>query len=437
MQKLTAFVDSKLLSALMQTQEKQRPLGLWSLLALGINGIVGVGIFFTPSSIAALAPGWSSLIVVGVTGLALVPVALAVSTMGRRFDEDGGPVLYARMAFGDAAGFIVGWLAYTAALFSMSAVYTGFMSANLRGVGPWGVRLAAIGLLTVLTLVASTGVKVSARVWSGLTVLKLLPLIGLAIIAIFAFPTESPNILNSHPSVDPNPGETHWLRAALTATFVFQGFEIVPVVAGQAKASSRTIPIAVLGSLGISTAIYLLLFRGLIVGVHDVAHSGSPLVDMAKSYGGTTLERIVSIGLNVSSLGIAFGMIVTTPRFLSALAPKSRFAKENDRGIPTLALLTTYVVVAVMLLGGNIGELLMLSSLGVVMQYLLVAVALAKFAYKRERGLTPIRAWSAIPTVIVALALMNGAGAREWAVAVGCGVLGAAIYFGQKTIFAE
>lgn len=410
---------------MLSDETKNRPLGLGSLLALGINGIVGVGIFFTPGEIAKLAPGWTSIAVVGGTGLALVPVALAVSTMGRRFDEDGGPVLYARKAFGEAAGFVVGWLAYTAALFSMSAVLTGFMGAVLGGHGVWVVRGAAVALLTVLSLVASTGVKVSARVWSALTVLKLLPLIALAIVASLLPSSGAPASLTAT-------GETHWLRAALTATFVFQGFEIVPVVAGQAKAASKTIPIAVLGSLGISTVLYVALMRGAVSGVHDLASSGAPLVATATSYGGSRLAWLVGAGLNVSSLGIAFGMVATTPRFLAALDPESRFAKQDARNVPQLGLWTTWAIVIVLVLVGKLGELLTLSSLSVVMQYLLVALALAKFAYRRERGLTPLRAWSALPTAIVALALIAGAQQREWAVASGCAAMGALIYLGQR-----
>jgi len=70
-----------------ESKEEQRPLGFWSLLALGINGIVGVGIFFAPSEIATLAPGWGSLLVLAITGVALFPVALAVSKMGSRIHE--------------------------------------------------------------------------------------------------------------------------------------------------------------------------------------------------------------------------------------------------------------------------------------------------------------------------------------------------------------
>lgn len=399
-------------------EAKARPLGFGSLLALGINGIVGVGIFFAPAEIAGLAPGWGSLAVLVVTGAALLPVALAVSTMGSRFDEDGGPVLYARLAFGETAGFVVGWLAYVSALFSAGTVMVGLTNAVLPDVGPITMRLAAVALVTVLAIVCATGVKVSARVWTGLTILKLLPLIGLAVITLVH---DAPADVPAPAAVDF--AHTPWLRACLKATFVFQGFEIVPVIAGQARASSRTIPPAVIGSLLSATVIYLLLQRGAVRGVADLAGAGAPLVATANAYAGAKFGRLVSVGTSVSALGIAFGMVATTPRYLSALAKGTRFAKET-RGVPMLALLATWAFVVALVFLGKFGELLTLSSLAVVMQYLIVALALVRFAARKERNLTLARAWPAFPTAIVALALISGATWKEWLVAGACALVG-------------
>jgi amino acid transporter len=396
--------------------EDARPLGLGSLLALGVNGIVGVGIFFAPKELAALAPGWGIVAVLAVTGASLLPVALAVSKVGSRFEEDGGPVLYARAAFGDTAGFIVGWLAYVSALFSAGTVMAGLTGAVLPELGPIGLRLAATALVTVLSLVCATGVKISARVWTTLTILKLLPLLGLAALALVR-PAPGP----APPPFDAS--GVDWFRAALKATFVFQGFEIVPVIAGQAHASRRNVPIAVVASLLSATAIYLVLVRGAVLGVPDLAHSGAPLVDTARAYGGDRLAHLVAAGTSVSGLGIAFGMVATTPRYLSALAPGTRFASER-KGVPLMALVTTWAFVVVLVFAGSLGELLTLSSLAVVMQYLIVALALGKFAWRRERGLSPGAAWSAVPTAIVALLLLSGATGTEWAVAGACAVVG-------------
>src|SRR5690606_5790633 len=100
-------------------------LGLFSLSALGINGMVGVGIFFVPSSIAALIPGALGTWVYALTVLAVAPVAACYSVLGARFPRDGGPYVWAQAAFGERVGFAVGWVSYVSAVFSTAAVLSG------------------------------------------------------------------------------------------------------------------------------------------------------------------------------------------------------------------------------------------------------------------------------------------------------------------------
>ena len=109
--------------------KSKRQVGPIALLALGINGIVGVGIFFAPADVARGAPGWQSIVIFAVTGLALIPVAVTFSSIGKRFDEDGGPVVFARAAFGDLPSFLVGWIAYVSAIASTTAVVSGMTAA--------------------------------------------------------------------------------------------------------------------------------------------------------------------------------------------------------------------------------------------------------------------------------------------------------------------
>jgi amino acid transporter len=157
-----------------------RPVGTLQLLALGLNGIVGVGIFFVPASVASSAPGLGAVAVFALTGLALLPAALTFATLGRRFDEDGGPVVFARAAFGDRVSFLVGWVAYVSALFSASAVVVGLTRATLPALGVEGGlagRAAPALLVTLLAAVVASGLRLSARVWTSLTALKLLPLV--------------------------------------------------------------------------------------------------------------------------------------------------------------------------------------------------------------------------------------------------------------------
>jgi amino acid transporter len=395
------------------SRESGRPVGLVQLLALGVNGIVGVGIFFVPASVAVTAPGLGTVAVFALTGVALLPAALTFATLGRRFDEDGGPVVFARAAFGDRVSFLVGWVAYVSALFSTAAVVAGLTRATLPALGlgaGLALRAAPALLVTLLAAVVASGLRLSARVWTGLTGLKLLPLVllvGAFALAWGRFPAPA--------AAAPGSG---WLRAALTVVFACQGFEIVPVIAGQVRASSRAVPIATVGSLVLAVFLYVALVLACVTALPTLASSAAPLAETAGVLGGTGLARLVAFGTSVSALGIAFGMMVTTPRYLSALASGERTLFDLDRsspkGVPLRALGVTWAVVSVIVSLGDLGELFALSGIAVLAQFGTSALALLVLAARRERGLAPLQAWPAVPTLAVAAALVaSGATARE------------------------
>jgi APA family basic amino acid/polyamine antiporter len=412
--------------------EGARPVGALQLLALGLNGIVGVGIFFVPATVAISAPGLGAVAVFALTGLALLPAALTFATLGRRFDEDGGPVVFARAAFGERVSFLVGWVAYVSALFSASAVVVGLTRATLPALGVatgLAARAAPAVLVTLLAAVVASGVRLSARVWTSLTALKLAPLVLLVGALALAW-----GRLPAPAAATPSFG---WLRAVLVVVFTCQGFEIVPVIAGQVRASSRAVPFATVGSLVAAMALYLALVLACVTALPALSSSAAPLADAAGVLGGAGLARLVVAGTSVSALGIAFGMIVTSPRYLSALASGERTLFNLDRtspsGVPMRALGVTWLIVAAIVSLGELGELFALSSIAVLMQFGTSALALLVLALRRERGLRPHQAWPAIPTLAVAAALVaSGATVLEARVAAGALVLGFALLLAAR-----
>ena len=401
-----------------------RVVGTFQLLALGVNGIVGVGIFFVPAAVAASAPGFGTVAVFGLTGLALLPTAFAFARLGSRFDEDGGPVVFARAAFGESISAFVGWITYVSAFFSVAAVLVGLTQAVAPTLGledPLSRRLVALSLLTLVTLVVASGLRLSAHIWTGMTVLKLVPLL-LLLVAWMLYDGPTVTTARAVPSAS-------WLRAGLTAMFACQGFEIVPVIAGQVRSSDRAVPLATIGSLVVSVALYVALAWACVVALPNLASSSAPLVDAAGVLGGPGLARLVAAGTSLSAVAIAFGMMVTTPRYLSSTAAGEGGLWGLDRiaadGVPRRALTVTWVLVAIFVAGGDLGELFALSSLAVLMQFGVTAAALLALALRRERGLRPWDAWPAPLTLAVALVFAGfGATAREGLVAAGTVVVG-------------
>ena len=111
--------------------DAKKPLGFFALLTLGINATIGVGIFFAPSEVAQSSPGLSGSVVYLLCGMAVLPVAFVYGILGGRFAEDGGPYVWARLAFGRRAAFFIGWLTYISSLLSAATVVTGLSVATM------------------------------------------------------------------------------------------------------------------------------------------------------------------------------------------------------------------------------------------------------------------------------------------------------------------
>ena len=392
-----------------------RPLRFLSLLALGINGIIGVGVFFVPKELANLAPGFGALAVLVLTTVGILPVVFVYARLAQRFDEDGGPVVYARAALGPLAGFAVGWLAYLSSLASTAAVLTGLSQALWSTyfsnwfqreslAGSLGPRVLAFSLLLFLGGLCSRGLKVSANAWTALTALKLMPLVLLIIAASFVS-TPAP-VVSSYPS--------SWSRALLTALFMFQGFEIVPLIAGRAESATKTIPRAMFAAVACAAGVYFLVLIQAIRLVPTLSTQGLPLVAAADVAGGQGLASIVGIGTSISALGISLGMVAMTPWYLATSAKGQlgwRIDEINSQGVPKRALIMTIVLVSALILSGSLGELLALSSLAVLVQYLSVSLSLAIL----EKGWPRI---AAVLTCGVAVFVATGASLREVLVAV-------------------
>jgi amino acid transporter len=397
---------------------RRRPLGLFSSVALGVNGIIGVGIFYAPSEVAAVVPGWRGLWVYALVAILLLPTALVFARLGRAFPEDGGPYLYSRAAFGPRAAFVVGWITYVSALFSTATVLVGLIEGSSEAIGATsaGGRLVSeLALLTVLMAALSRGLRLSAMMWSGVTVLKSLPLVALPVAALLAS-----GELPIAPSFE-TPGRGRLLTAMLPVLFALQGFEVVPLPAAQVRNSRTTVPLATLASLLFAAALYLALHASCLAAVPDLGERKLPLAAAALVYGGPIFSRLIVLATSVSAMGIVIGMLAITPRYLAPLGRNDALGfgldEQSSRAVPEKAFGVTFALLLVMLVAnaiwGSVGQLLALSSLSVTIQYAATAAALFVLASRSEAGLLPGDRWPAPLAVLSCALFMFGASALE------------------------
>lgn len=207
-----------------ETQERaslRRELGRWDLTAIGINMVIGGGLFLVPAQAAAAVGGWVPIICVFM-GLTALVIGLCFAEVGSRFEGTGGPYLYTRTAFGRFVAFEVGWMAWFTRAAAQASVVNGlvlalgfYWPAVTDNAGRVFVIAAVTGLLALINV---RGVRQTAWFVNALTIGKLIPLGLFAVVGLFfvdmdRFTTATPITWSSFSS------------ASLLLLFIFSGYE--------------------------------------------------------------------------------------------------------------------------------------------------------------------------------------------------------------------
>ena len=288
--------------------------GIW---LLAVNGMIGAGIFGVPGGAHALAGAWSPLVFVA-CGLLLGAVILCFAELASHFRNTGGPILYARAAFGPFAGFQTGWAFYVARVTAFAAnmnllvaSIAYFWPAADHGAPRVVLLVATIGALTWVNVV---GIKHAIRAIGLLTVLKFLPLLVLVVVgaaaltpAAFGAGTAAPTALGF--------GE-----AALLVVYAFVGWESAVVPAGETRDPARDIPRGLLSALVVVTGLYVLV-QAVSAAVHpDLAASEHALTEVAALLLGPAGALLLTAGIVVSVAGNSASSMLTSPRMTYAMA---------------------------------------------------------------------------------------------------------------------
>jgi len=392
---------------------------------LGINGIIGTGIFLLPARVFGAAGGlsWAAWIAIG--GVCLL-VGLCFCDASGRADRNGGPYLYARDAFGRWVGVGVGWMALAANVFAYGAVARGFgrnLSFLLPGLNREGPQIAlAVALIGVLALLNYRGIKPGALVSDFFSGAKLIPILLFVGLGLFFVDW-------GRLSLAPPVGETR-LEAlkvgGFAALFACTGFEYVPVAAGETDNPRRNVPLALVFALAGSVFLYVCV-QVVFMGTHPhPAAADKPLAEAAAAFAGPWMGRFVALGSVISSFGYLSAVALVTPRYLSALAENGELppllARKHPRfGTPGIAIVLTSVVCAAMARFFDFDRGADLNNTAVFAQY--VPTCLAVLMLRRTRGPSSfvLPGGPLIPVLATAgcLLFLNGVALRDAIFSVG------------------
>lgn len=415
----------------------KRRLSLFDVVCIGINAIVGSGVFAAPDDMYRAMGGYSPLGFLLCAAL-LLPVALCFAELAGRHDETGGAYLYARSAFGDRVGYVVGWFCYVNTFISWAANATLLMA--LAGVGGHPLLVKAAPALVVLALgaVNYVGVKPGALLVNAVVVGKLTAI--LCFVAVAAFAVSPSSFSPALPLGMAGVGQGLYI-----ALFPLQGFEVAPVTAGETKNPRRNVPLATVASL-LFAALLFSLVQVTLVGTHPdlSAVTDTPLVEGARAIS-PFLGLVVFVGSIVSVGGFTAGSALGSPRYAKAIADHGLLPEKLGRvharfDTPYVAIAVTSGVTAVLATLYDYRQLVGMSNVTVIIQYVFTCLAVP--VLRRKRGPSSgyrVPGGLLIPIVgaLGSLALAGGSDASELVFALGALALGGLValvsYFSNRT----
>jgi amino acid transporter len=418
------------------TPALQRSLGRWDLTAIGVNQVIGTAVFLLPAQIAGLVGAWGPVAVLA-AGLATLVVGLCFAEAGSRFEGTGGAYLYTRAAFGRFVSFEVGWLAWFTRASSQAAVTAGLTLAVGRYLPGLAAGWGRAGLVALVTLVFGAvtwlGIRQSAWVVNTLTVGKLLPL---AIFLAAGLTWVSPARYPALPTIDPDGAMT----AGLLLIFLYGGFEVVGVPAGEARDPRRHVPAALVTAIAIVTVIYCLAQLVATVTLPDLARSATPLADAAQLTLGPPGALFLTAGSLVAMAGNIAGQVLSGSRFLFALGEQGDLPRwfafvHPRRHTPTHAIVFTSLVALVLALTGTFVALAALAAVARLLVYAGTCGATLALRSPRWAGRAGAASFTAplgpaMPLLGIVLSLGVAAGATRGQLGAGAAflTLGALLY---------
>ena len=367
-------------------------------------------------------------------GLLIMLIVLVFARVASFFEDTGGPVNYAGLAFGPFIGFQAGWLLTLsrAAAFAANAhllvTYAGWLWPPLLD-GAWhtGVVLLVCAVLAVINII---GVRQGLAALFALTVLKLLPLVLLVLLGLGQV---NPQIFTGAevPPMD-SLGET-----MLIVFYAFVGFESAVIPAGEARNARRDIPLALVRTILAITLFYFCIQLVTISVAPEVGGSQTPLADVALLLMGAAGAAVLTLGAVFSIGGNLTASMLSAPRMLYAMAHigsmPAWFGAVHPRFHTPANAIGFYAVFSIIL--ALSGGFVWLAAMSTVVRLLVYVVSIATLPVLQSRigeyeGQFRLPGGLLIPVFAFCLSLwlMSHAPLKSWLITAGFMAVGTVVY---------
>lgn len=342
-------------------RDLDRGLGPWSAASITVGTIIGTGVFLK-TAVMAQQGGSAAWVLAAwaVAGVLSLAGAMTYAELGAMYPDAGGEYVYLRKGYSPLMGYLYAWNRFWIATPGSIAAYAVGSATFLSPVLHTEIVPVALAIIVVFTLINCLAVRTGGQLQTLLTILK----VGM-ILAIGAGAIASPSGQWSRVTdAGAFPGWGAFGTLVLAALWAYDGWNNLPMAAGEVRDPGRNLPRAIVGgSLGV-LAIYALVnigyFRALPFA--DVAHA-SPSVaqEAAATFMGGTAQTVLAIAMTISAISAMNGSMLTGARVPYAVAKDglapARLAGLSAARVPAFSVLVQGALACVFALSAKFDQL--------------------------------------------------------------------------------
>jgi len=413
-----------------QENQLRREIGAFGGFNILTGIMVGSGIFYLGSYVlmrSGMSQGLALLVWI-LGGVITLISGLCYAELGAMMPETGGRYIYLRRAYGKivafmsgASGYVLGSCGSIAAI----ALAAATVCSQIIALTTIQVKMIAVSIIIILTIVNYCGVKVGSVVQNIFTIAKLIPIILILGLGIF-FGTNSVDL-----SITPIPATPDEVLSiseiiqmtafAVLATFwAYEGWTNLNVIAGEIKNPKKNLPLAI-GTSIIVVAIIYVLFNFSIYRVLSMDEIKASL-DNGALYLGTVAtskmignigETLVTITMLIAVIGAVNGCILVFPRALFSMSNDGTFFKyfgkvHQKYNTPSTAIVLTAIISILLVFSQDLNQLTTLVTFSALVFNGLIFVSIYLFRQREPERERPYKVWGYPFTPGIAALVMFG-----------------------------
>jgi len=375
----------------------RRVLGLGFGLSVSVGGTIGIGILRTPGLVAGHLHSPLAILCFWIAGGAYTLLgASCLTELGVMLPQAGGYYVYVRRAFGNAAGFAVGWtdwLMYCSILAYVSiaiAEFLAILSPALLGI----VRFLGVSILITIVLLQWVGIRVSSQFQEVSTSLKCV-----AFLALIATCLIVPARCYTSAATTPVISFSGLIIALQAVVITYGGWQSPLYFIEEDRDPARNLPRTMIGGVLSVIGIYLLVNIALLKVLPRSELSGAtlPAADAAQVIAGAHGQNLITILSVVSLVPLLNAVTMMGTRVVFAMGRDrlfwSRTSRVNAGGTPDVAMFFTTAIALSLIATGTFQRLIAMTSFFLMANYSVCCLALIVLRHREPDFPRPYRAW--------------------------------------------